>query len=487
MALPKLYTVVGAVVAVIVVGVGGFFVLQPPADLLSNAVFSDTILTPNADGEGDIVVFSYTLSRNAIISLSFENENGQQFVFRDQQRRAPGDYSVNFSGVVDGYIVDSDPDIAGTIERRLIPDGTYQWFFEVVDDEGETATQSGTLLVQAGDSQLPWMRAFEVFPLQFSPNQDGVNDRISVNVFLEKAADLTVYLQDENGVRIYLPERNVDRDPGEPGNHEFDYDGGVDDGFEPPENGPYTLFAVAQDDEGQRVVLTEEINIVSGGLPQVEIAPQPSGSSVCFSTLPWDDRYYNTDQLEGDLIELPRGGCSDLTTITMLQGDLLVFWLTVRNYGEAPVRTNGPFAGRVYDYDQLPPALGFAENDGAVRVGIHCQANVTDHPWRWGLGQTDALLYLAEGEDGLVPVERPDAESTTTPENQQGTESIGEAFYYLDAGQSLEVWGAIRMTTILEERRSQSCYASLIHEGVRVFNRQVGARQIELLPRELEQ
>lgn len=460
MTISKVYTIFGAVIALIVVGIGGYFLLQPPGALLSDVGFSAMVLTPDADGEGDIVVFSYSLARTATVSLEFENEQGQAFVFRDEERRPPGNYSVNFSGVVDGYRVDAEPEIPGQIERRLIPDGNYTWTFTATNDEDGTVTETGTLRVESGDSQLPVISAFDVFPLKFSPNQDGVNDRISVNVFLEKASDLTVYLEDQEGTRIYLAERLLDREPGEPGNHEFDYDGGVDDGFEPPADGEYMLFAVAQDDEGQRIVRTRAIEIVDGGLPQVEIAPQPTGANVCFSTLPWDERYRNTEALEGDILDIPESNCSDLRTIEMLQGDLLVFQLTVRNYGRTAVRTHGPFAGTVYQYEQLPPALSHPESDGAVRVGIHCEASGVDNPWRWGLGRPEDFIAREVGE---------------------------ETFYYLDAGEIVQVWGAIRMTQIVEERNPQNCNASLIHEGVRVFNRNVGTRQIELFPRDLDE
>lgn len=455
MAISRIYTIFGAVIALVVVGIGGYLVLQPPGGLVSGVGFSEAVLTPNADGEGDIVVFSYSLARTANISLQFETEDGQVFMFRENESRPPGDYSVNFSGVVDGYRLPDEPPIEGTIERRLIPDGNYLWTFTATNEEDGTVIKTGTLRVEDSDSQLPIISAFDVFPEQFSPNQDGINDRISVNVFLEKAADLTVYLVGEEGERIYLAERLLDREPGEPGNHEFDYDGGVDDGFEPPEDDPYTLFAVAQDDEGQRIVRSRDIEITGGGLPQVEIAPQPTGANVCFSVLPWDDRYLNTEALEGDIIAIPESDCSDLRTIEMQQGDLLAFRLTVRNYGRTDVRTHGPFAGTVYQYDQLPPALSAPESDGAVRVGIHCQSSGVDNPWRWGLGTTDDLI---EREIG------------------------GRTFYYLKAGAIVQVWGAIRMTEIVVERNPQNCHASLIHEGVRLFNQNVGTRQIELFP-----
>ncbi len=462
MALSKIYVAFGLIIAVAVVAVVGYLILQPPVDLVRNVAFSDSILTPNADGEGDVIVFSYQLARSAMISLIFESEDGQVFVFRDQERRAPGSYSVNFSGVVDGFSRDDDPPFEGIIERRLIPNGLYTWTFIAQNEDDGVKTFTGTLTVRDGDPQLPLISAFEVSSAYFTPNQDGIRDRIRVNVFLEKAADLVVYLEDVAGARTYLAERLLGREPGEEGNHEFDYDGGVDDGFEPPEDGIYQLVAVAQDAEGQRLVLTKTINIENGGLPQVEIFPQTVGATVCFDSLEWDDSYYTDASEIGDRIAQPQGSCSSLTRLQIEQGDLLTFYLTVRNYGRTPIRTHGPFAGTVYQFDQLPNTLGYPQSDGAFRVGIYCDSAIIDHPWRWGLGTPDQLTEVFDPQ-------------------------LNDTFYYLEPGENVVVWGAIRLTTIVASQNPQDCFASLIHEGVNIdpFQLRVGVRVVEIMPAQM--
>jgi hypothetical protein len=450
----------------------GYLILQPPGDLITHAEFSNSTLSPNADGQDDITVFSYGISRNATVSLRFEQKTssgeGLVFDFRADKRRTKGDYSVQFSGVVDGYVLAGE-EVAGTIERRLMPDGQYIWTLEAVAEDGETETRSGNLTLTEGDTALPRISSFEVSSDQFTPNQDGVRDRVRVNLFLEKAADLQVYLEDEVGVKHFLSERLLGREPGEEGSHEYDYDGGVDNGFEPPPDGDYALFAVAQDKEGQRIVRTEQITIQDGGLPQMEIIAQPSGATVCFSRMPWDDKYYTDISEIGEKIPLPDQTCSDRSTLTLEQGDLLVFTLTVRNYGRTPVRTQGPFPGTVYDFNQQANGLGYLEKDGVFRVGIACDTVITsDFPWRWAIGDLDTLTIVED-------------------------EQLGDTFYYLDDNEDQSaqavVWGAIRMTEIFEARNPQNCWAGLIHEGVAVdpFQRNVGRRQIKLVPPAEEQ
>jgi hypothetical protein len=140
-------------------------------------------------------------------------------------------------------------------------------------------------------------------------------------------------------------------------------------------------------------------------------------------------------------------------------GDLLVFRLTVENYGSVPIRTSGPEPGTGYEQDQVWGAMGVYEESGAWRVGINCSTSTRDFPWRWAVG---------------------------TPENLQTAvdEVSGKTYYYLPPGAQSVVWGAVRMTTLIEARNPQQCWAGLIHEDVEVSirNSRVGARDIELIP-----
>lgn len=459
MHLPKPILIAGILLGLLVVSIAAVFLLQPPTDLIVDAQLSTDVISPNADGVNDIAVLSYELSRNADVTIDFRSESGNSYYFRQDNERSRGEYSVQFSGVVDGYVVEGET-IDGTVERRLIPDGTYTWTLTAVDEEGEEETASGTLRVEDADAVLPRITAFDISSELFTPNQDGVRDRIRVNVFLDKPANLQVYLQNNDGARIFLPERLLGREPGEEGNHEFDFDGGVDDGYEPPADGNYTLFAVAQDDEGQRITRQRTVTIDNGGLPQMEIIPQASGATVCFDVLEWDNAYYSDTTTIGEKIAQPEGSCSELSTLTLEQGDLLIFWLTVRNYGRTPVRTHGPFPGTIYEFDQQTNTLGFLEKDGTYRIGISCQTATSDFPWRWAVGSPDMLTTVDDPE-------------------------LNETFYYLEADNTQAVvWGGIRMTEYFTARNPQNCWAGLIHEGVAVdpFQRQVGVREIRILP-----
>lgn len=456
MPLPRVLTVLAALIAVAAAAVIGYLVLQPPAALLENASFDRAQISPNADGVDDLATITYSLSRPARITIYLENAAGERYYFRENERRIAGDYRVYFSGVVDGYTL-PDEDIPGRVERRLMPRDDYTWVIEALDDDSETVRKTGSLTIVDADSMLPVISVFEIHPQTFTPNQDGIRDRVSINIYLEKAADLSVYLEDAQGEQYFLPEREEGRERGAEGSHEFDYDGGVDQSMEPPQDGAYTVYAVAQDDEGQRIVREGALVIDNGGLPQVEIVPQTTGATVFFDTMAYDARFYTDLDTPGEKIDKPAGVMSDLTTLTLMQNDLLVFKLTVSNYGSTPIRTAGPFPGTVYNFDQRAASLGEYEQSGAWRIGISCDTAYSDFPWRWAVAPLDQL------------------ESVYDDVND-------ETYYYLPAGQQAEVWGAIRMTDILEARNPQDCWAGLIHEDVEVLQSRIGAREIEIIP-----
>lgn len=459
MRVPIWLTLLAALVALALVFIVGWLILTPPLPLIVSATFEPEVITPNADGDDDVTIFAYELARNAHVTVTFEGEGGSEFVYRDNQPRTAGEHEVYFSGVVDGYLREGEQ-IAGDVLRRLMPDGVYTWrLLAVADEGGERLEHSGTLTISDGDPTLPELPEFTVFPDIFTPNQDGISDRVAVNVYVAKEAELDVYLTQADMDPIYLPRRLEDyEDVAGPRMYTYDYDGGVDLNANPPADGDYTLVALAQDGVGQRVQRTAALTIRNGGKPRAQIVPQPTGATVIYEVRPYEDRFFSSREQLGDLIEPPTDPQSlNLNTITMRVGDLLVFKLTVENYGEVPIRTQGSPPGVVYDWDQRAATFGEFDESGAWRVGIDCDTADTDYPWRWSLGDSDSLV--AE-ED----------------------ENTGNIYYYLPAHTRSVVWGAIRMTTI-ETRNPQNCWAGLIHEDVEVSetNRAVGPRRIELV------
>lgn len=458
MRFPIWLTTLAALVGLALVYGVGTMVINPNVPLILSANFDDERITPDADGDSDITTFRYEISRSAFISLVFTHEDGREFVFRHNQSRTPRDYSVLFSGVVDGYSNADEifPDDV-VIERRLMPDGVYTWRF-TAENESELEEASGTLIIENADSPLPLISTFTVGSREFTPNQDGISDRVVINVYLEKEANLSAFLVTEEGQQFPIAQREEWSREGEAGRYTFDYEGGVDLGQDPPPDGDYTIVVIAQDDEGQRIRRESQLTIRLGGKPRAEIAPQAIDADVLFIPMAYDDRYYSDLDTTGALLTLPQyPDAVRPSVVTVPLEDMLVFRLTINNYSDVPLRTTAPMPGTVYGQGQNAASLGALEEPGAWRVGIQCATSIASFPYRWAIGSEDDLITIVD-------------------------EDTGREFQYLPPQTQAVVWGAIRMTDLNEAANPQTCWAGLIHEqvGIGVENAFVGTRDIQL-------
>lgn len=382
--------------------------------LLYDVSVTPTAISPNADGIDDATRFSYKLSRSADLSIYLVDEQGNKHYFRDHRRRSAGSYRVDFGGVIDG---------------AMLPDGQYTWVVEAVADDGQSVRESGDLTLKDADTTRPELQGFSVYPKEFTPNRDGINDRVTINYYLTKKADVQVYLIAPDGETRYpIEEKERDVEPGEPGFHTYDYEGGVDLGAEPPPDGTYTIRAEAVDEVGNRTVVTDTLTIAEGGVPRADIVQ----AAVDF---------YNPET--GDK--------------TVPLGHTLAFTLTVENFGDVPIRTIGPTSGTHYNSEENFNTLGFPQSSGVWRVGIDYEGNPSyAYPYRWAVGNLDKL------EQRVIN---------------------GHTEYYLMPGKRAIVTGTIQLNDIpLGNKPAIYFWAGLIHEDVAIddFNDHVDPTQINI-------
>ena len=383
--------------------------IQP---LLSGVSVRPDTISPNGDGLDDVARFSYSLARNANLSIYVVDAAGERHYFRQERRRSAGSYQVDFGGAVDG---------------RILPDGAYTWVVEAATDDGAAAQAQGALVIQNADTDPPRLEGFSIYPPVFTPNQDGKNDRVTINYYLTKPADVTVYLLGPGGAKYPLAEKELDMRPGQPGLHTYDYEGGVDLGADPPPDGDYVVRAEAVDRVGNRTVVTGSLTIREGGVPRADIV----NANV---------EFYNP--ATGDKV-VPLGGT-------------LAFTLTVENFGKVPIRTIGPDSGTPYRSDQNFNTMGTYQSPGAWRVGIDYEGNPAyAYPFRWALG------HLAD---------------------LQAREIDGQTFYYLMPGQRSVITGSIQIVDVPARRDLVNYWAGLIHEEVSIeaFNNMVDPQQIAI-------
>lgn len=417
---PYVVTLIAVLVVVVALALG-WRLIRGDSSILRNPTVADSIITPNADGDQDITLISYEISRNATVSIYFEDAAGERYYFRREQPRGVGEYSVYFSGVVEGYELPGES-FDGQVLARLLQNGDYSWVIEATDERGNQDVAVGNLTIAGADAVLPEIRDFSLTRDTFTPNQDGIADRVQMDFFLPKEVEtVRVYVLLPDGTQLTVPERPGEVPAGAEGRHVYDWAAGVDQKVAPPPDGTYPVVAYAADAEGQKYQVENEITIELGGVPFANIISPVSGETLDFNN----------------------------TAVSLC--DTLYFTVTVENYGDAPIRTVGPWNDTVYDSDWNYNTVGWPTESGAMRVGIGFENQLTDYPFRWGLG---------------------------SPENL--TEIDGQ--YYLMPGERAVVRGGIRVVDTFGVRNPQPVWAGLIHEDVEVaeVNRQVDTHLIQV-------
>ncbi len=113
--------------AIVVTGIAlaiAWATLAPGGPPLASAAFSLAAITPNADGVTDVTRLTYTLRRPATVSVYFLDSANRRYDFRSERPRGAGSASVDFAGVVDGYIR-PDEAVSGEVLARVLTDGAY--------------------------------------------------------------------------------------------------------------------------------------------------------------------------------------------------------------------------------------------------------------------------------------------------------------------------------------------------------------------------
>ncbi len=397
--------------------------------LLTEVTMAPDVISPNADGQDDVTLIRYRIGRAANVSIYLIDAAGQRFYFRQAERRSPGSYNVYWGGVINDPQVRQTDGGALLVESQVLPDGVYTWVVEAVDDGGRSQKAEGQITLHDADTALPEMYNFTVVPQDFTPNQDSIHDRVSISYYLTKKAErVQVYLEpattEPGQPMLKYP---IAEDPtsttavvGEAGYHGYDYDGGVDLNAEPPPDGDYVIYGVAEDKVGNRVVVSSTLTIREGGKPRAEVV----GGEIH-----WQDVTNRT--------------------AAMPLGQTLCFTATIANIGPVPIRTAGPWPGQTFKFSENYNALAAAQGEpswyqqaGGWRFGINFDTTGVDFPFRWAIGAREEL------EERMID---------------------GKLQYYLLPGKRSQVSGCI----LFDEAPpvgTQFWWGGLIHEFVDVPN-----------------
>ena len=407
--------------------------------LLSGVQVRPETISPNADGQDDVTLVEYSVGRTADVSIYFEDAQGVRRYFRNGERRSRGDYKVYWSGVTNQPEVRPVEGGSMLVESQVLPDGEYKWVVEAVDEQGRSDRAEGKIRLQATDSVLPEIRNFTVVPQDFTPNQDGIGDRVSISYYLMKDAErIDVYLKPVQP----LPGKELLRYPiaedptksvseiGKTGYHGYNYDGGVDLFAEPPPDGDYAIYADAEDKVGNHVVVSSTLTIMEGGKPRANIV----GGEI--------DWQGETNRV-----------------VSVLLGNTFCFTATVENDGPVPIRTAGPWPGQTYKFSENYNTLAVRESEkswlqqsGSWRFGVNFDSTGVDYPFRWAVGREQDL------EKRMID---------------------GQPQYYLLPGKRGQTGGCIEMDAV-PPVGTQFWWGGLIHEFVEVANDSVDRISVDV-------
>ena len=394
---------------------------NPFGGTLAGVKVEPSAISPNADGKDDLARIEYRLRQPAKVQIYLTDAAGEKHYIRHAIERAAiaKSYTILFNGIDEN--------------GRMLANGDYTWH---VVANGEVI--SGPLTLSDADTHAPKIVELTMDRAQFTPNRDGIDDRIAISLFTNKVGVLSVYVIGSDNVRYDVPPKQGlkkvdDRGNAEAGRWNFDYDGGIDLGADPPPDGLYTLYAELEDRSGQHDIVTRTLTIKDSGRPVGEIMVQPNGDGI-----EWEGLY------ERRMIVLPLGGTLHFTT-------------TIANTGNTPIRTAAPSdPNDCYQMDDTRYTKNRPDEPGMWRLGVDFETNRgTDHPWRWGVGTAQELDVV---------------------------ERDGSKLYYLAPGARAIVRGCIVFTKI-PPRNPFTIWASLIQEDVEIMdiNQRVSPVSVQLV------
>ncbi len=157
-------------------------------DIVTDVTVRPETISPNADGSDDIAEITYTLTRPATVSLYFVDAAGESHYLRRDLPRSQGPHTAYFSGVID---------------EHLLPDGAYTMVISAVDADGQTTSVERPFTLADGDPVPLLIENLSIYPIEFTPNRDGITDRVTIGYYLNKEVErVTVYLLGDDGVKL---------------------------------------------------------------------------------------------------------------------------------------------------------------------------------------------------------------------------------------------------------------------------------------------
>ncbi len=304
--------------------------------------------TLQANGAGAVSI-RYHLARQSIVSVALRSTDGETYLLRDRVARGPGTFSFSFRGAIAG---------------RVLPNGRYEVVATAQGSEAEEAIERRQpLTIVNADTEPPVIADLHVSPAVVSPNQDGVDDRLTIGFTVAEPVSVHVRLLvgDE-------PRWLIEDGAAEPGLVQVSWPPPLrhapqlNQAIENLPAGPAELEVAVTDPAGNRSVERQSIVLGESGIPQAQL------SDV------------------------------EITPAVVMTGGTISVSATITNTGAVTLRAAPP-GPTIYAWGEDAPTRGYIAGTGTVRWGVEFSLNRSGiaYPFRWGLGRD-----LAPGESVAI-------------------------------------------------------------------------------------
>jgi LysM repeat protein/flagellar hook assembly protein FlgD len=194
-----------------------------PKPLIDGVSPNPSVFSPKyGQTQTQSVQIPFNLNRPAIVQLTIRNTNGDEIYTGNKETLSPGSHTLSWNGT----------DNTG----RIVMDGSYEIVFKTIEtaynypSTTPLTLRSGTITIKDADYYIPVWRLKEIVTEasfqspSFTPDGDGVNDKVTGQFTLAVPAKLSIYIANAAGAHAALA---VSEQTYGAGTHTFEW-GGTD-------------------------------------------------------------------------------------------------------------------------------------------------------------------------------------------------------------------------------------------------------------------
>ncbi len=201
-------------------------------------------------GVNDEVTIYYTLSEDSFVTIELFDGNNLIRTLLENELQSQGENQVVWDGK--------------TESGNYVSDNAYTFVISCVDRAGNSVESPATGEIRV-DNTLPQIVSYEIVNRKFSPNNDGIKDKLKINLEFSETVDYEINIKDKTGqiVKSWTGKATNSE------SKEWDGDGNTGEGV-------YTVGVIITDAAGNTFVNDTEKIVLDITLPDVNVTGVPT-------------------------------------------------------------------------------------------------------------------------------------------------------------------------------------------------------------------